>query len=271
MQTTIGSLKVTPLTDGDFTLPRAIFPQAEENEAPAEMPATLNSFLIEDGMRKILIDAGAGSSFAETLGNVPNSLRTHNIMPHDITDIFLTHAHLDHVGGLIDSAGNLLFSHTQIHIRDSELEFWFNDEIYNSVDEGTKFYFDIARKSLSPYKNAGMIKTFDKNADMGGGIFAVDLPGHTAGHTGFRVTEGNQQLLIWGDIIHIPSVQMMHPDWNNNFDLNNEIANKTRQDILNEAATDHIKITGMHLPNPHFSYVEKRGNGFAFSGLEKKA
>lgn len=261
----IGDLTITPLSDGNFTLPRTIFPNAGDQDAGLEMPATLNSFLITDKNRKILIDTGAGKTFADTLGCLPRALAEQNTNPFDITDIFLTHGHLDHLGGLVTQEGDIIFPHAEIYIQDHELSFWFNDDIYNSVDEGTKFYFNIARKALTPYKNTDQIKTFKANADMGGGIFAVDLPGHTAGHTGFRLTSSNDQLVIWGDIIHIPSIQMLHPEWSNNFDFDNDVANKTRQRILDEVATDHIKITGLHLPHPHFFFVKKINDGFCFS------
>jgi glyoxylase-like metal-dependent hydrolase (beta-lactamase superfamily II) len=261
----IGDIKVTGLSDGDFSLPKTIFPESEGTDTPTDLPAALNVFLIEDKTRKILIDTGAGKTFAETLGQLPNALNSNNTKPDDITDIFLTHGHLDHVGGLVDQDGHIVFPKAQIHLNSDELDFWFNDEIYNSIDDSIRFYFDIARRSLTPYKNNNMIKTFAPNADMGGGIFAVDLKGHTAGHSGYRITSGKDQLLIWGDIVHIPAVQYIHPEWNNNFDSDPDIAIETRKRILDEVSNDHVKITGMHLPKPHFGFIEKTPNGFLFS------
>jgi glyoxylase-like metal-dependent hydrolase (beta-lactamase superfamily II) len=260
----IGDIKVTGLSDGDFSMPRKTFPEAGEDDAPADIPATLNVFLIEDGTRNILIDTGAGKTFAETLGQLPDSLNANKTSANDITDIFLTHAHLDHVGGLVDNQGQILFKNAQIHLNSDELQFWFNDEIYNSLDDSIRFYFDIARTSLTPYKQEGMIKTFKPNADMGGGIFAVPLKGHTAGHSGYRINSGKDQLLIWGDIIHVPALQYIHPEWKNNFDSDSEIAIQTRQRLLDEVSKDGLLISGMHLPRPHFGIIENTNKGYVF-------
>jgi glyoxylase-like metal-dependent hydrolase (beta-lactamase superfamily II) len=168
---------------------------------------------------------------------------------------------------LVDENGNIVFKNAQISIHERELQFWFDDEIYSSIPTDNRVYFDIARRSLSPYKNKNMIKTFKPNSDMGGGIFVVDLPGHTPGHSGFRVTCGNDQLLIWGDIMHIPSVQLIHPDWHINFDSDSEQGIITRQKTLAEVCNDKTKITGMHLPTPAFGTIYAQGTGYEFTPL----
>lgn len=100
---------------------------------------------------------------------------------------------------------------------------------------------------------------------MGGGIFAVDLPGHTPGHSGFRITSGNDQLLIWGDIVHIPSVQFAHPEWQINFDGDAEQGIKTRVKTLAEIAQDGIKVTGMHLPHPPLARLTPKAQDIEFT------
>lgn len=260
----IGTARITHLSDGQFTLTRDLFPAADDNVSE-KLPAQLNVFYIEEGTRKILVDTGAAKTFQDTLGHLPEALAAEKLSPSDITDIFVTHGHLDHVGGLVDDSGKIAFENAQISIHERELQFWFDDEIYNSTPAENKIYFDIARRSLSPYKSKNMIKTFKPNADIGGGIFAVDLPGHTPGHSGFRITSGNDQLLIWGDIVHIPSVQFNHPDWQINFDSDAEQGIQTRMKTLDEVAHDHIKITGMHLPAPAFGTMSARGTGYEFT------
>ena len=260
----VGTTTITHLSDGQFTLTRDLFPAADDS-ITEKLPAQLNVFYIEQGARKILIDTGAAKTFQDTLGHLPEALGAQNLSPNDITDIFVTHAHLDHVGGMVDAHGEMMFQNAQISIDERELQFWFDDEIYNSIPADNKIYFDIARRSLSPYKAKSMIKTFKPNADMGGGIFAVDLAGHTPGHSGFRITDGNDQLLIWGDIVHIPSVQLTHPEWQMNFDGDAAQGIKTRAKTLAEIAHDNILVTGMHLPAPAFGTIETKGTGYEFT------
>jgi len=120
-----------------------------------------------------------------------------------------------------------------------------------------KQMFEIARKNLNPYQAAGHVETFQSNANLGGGLSIVDLAGHTPGHSGVRISDGKDQLLIWGDVVHVPSLQFAHPD-----DI--EVARAARKKIFDEVSSDRIRIAGMHLCFPAIGHVGKNGRGYEF-------
>jgi len=148
-------------------------------------------------------------------------------------------------------------------LSEEELNYWFSDEKMAAVPE-KKMMFDLARKNIGPYKDAGQVETFKLGADLGGGIHSLALPGHTPGHSGLRISDGMEQFLIWADLIHIPAVQFEHPDISIAFDTDPDMAKTTRAKILAEVAADRLRIAGMHLVFPGIGHVTKNGSGYAF-------
>ncbi len=94
------------------------------------------------------------------------------------------------------------------------------------------------------------------------GITAVPLPGHTIGHTGYRIDLGRESLLVWGDIVHFPHIQIPWPQAALPFDQDATSAAATRARILDEAASDRLLIAGMHLGPPGFLRIERHGQAF---------
>jgi glyoxylase-like metal-dependent hydrolase (beta-lactamase superfamily II) len=212
----------------------------------------------------ILVDSGYGTAGGETLGKLQQNLTAAGYKPQDITDIYLTHAHIDHVSGLTDPAGQPVFPIAQIKLAEAELQFWFDDEKRSKAPEGMQGLFKAARTALTAYKNSGRVMTFKPGDVLSSGVTSVDLAGHTPGHCGFRVSDGQDQLLIWGDIVHAPALQFAHPDWSIAFDTDKEKALAARTKILDEVATDRIRIAGMHLGFPALGNVAKAQTGYDF-------
>src|SRR6202035_2854822 len=96
------------------------------------------------------------------------------------------------------------------------------------------------------------------------GITAVPAPGHTPGHTGWLVASGGDALLIWGDVVHLPGLQFAHPDAGMVFDVDGALAIVTRRRIMDMAATDRLRVTGMHMDFPGFGHVVRSGGAYAF-------
>lgn len=120
-------------------------------------------------------------------------------------------------------------------------------------------WFDGARKAMATYLDR--TRTFD-DGEVLPDITAVPLPGHTPGHTGYRLDGGSRSLLVWGDIVHLPQVQAPEPDAGVVFDVDDAMAVQTRSRMLDEAATDRLLIAGMHTEFPGLANVVREGTGF---------
>ena len=273
-RTKVGGMELTAILDGGMELGLDLFsgmplPEAKnlQNQAfvaDGAIKAYVNSFVVRTASGKlILIDTGAGA-MAPTTGKLLQNLAAAGYQPGDFSAVYLTHGHIDHVSGLIDAGGKAVFPQASVRLTDVELQYWFDDEAEAKAPAGAKPLFAVARKALTPYKTAGRLETFKAGADLGQGITSVPLPGHTPGHCGFRLNDGAEQLIIWGDIIHAPVLQFAHPEWSIAFDVDAAKALETRNKILTEIAVDRIRIAGMHLGFPGLGHAAKSGTGYDF-------
>jgi glyoxylase-like metal-dependent hydrolase (beta-lactamase superfamily II) len=272
-RTKVGSIEIVSLSDGGMTLGDELMLKAdaatlaaakEKNyiKAGKEFPAYVNGYVINNGKKVTLVDTGA-KGFAPTLGKLETNLNESGISSEQVDEIVLTHAHPDHTNGLLDEKGARAYMRAKVRLSEDEMNFWFSDEQMGRYAD-KKMMFDLARKNLGPYKEAGQIETFKLGADLGGGIHSLSLPGHTPGHSGFRISDGADQFLIWADLVHVPAVQFENPDVSIAFDIDPETARATRNKIFAEVATDRLRVAGMHLAFPGIGHVAKSGNGYAF-------
>ena len=273
-RTHVGEIVVTSVLDGGMELGLGLFAPVTEDDlktqqeksfqTPGPVKAYVNTFVVHTQDKVILVDSGYGTAGGDTLGKLQQNLTAAGYKPQDITDIYLTHAHIDHVSGLTGPDGKPVFTNAQIKLAEAELQFWFDDEKRSKAPEGMQGLFKAARTALTPYKDAGRVATFKPGDVLSTGVTSVDLAGHTPGHCGFRVSDGKDQLLIWGDIVHAPALQFAHPDWSIAFDTDKEKALAARTRILDEVATDLIRIAGMHLGFPALGNVAKAQTGYDF-------
>ena len=119
-------------------------------------------------------------------------------------------------------------------------------------------YFDVARQQIAPYQN--------QRKTPGDGVFphvnAINLSGHTPGHAGYLVESGGEALLIWGDICHVPDIQVRRPEVTMAFDTDPQQAIATRKRAFDMAVADKLLVAGMHLHFPGFSYMSREGDGY---------
>ncbi len=273
-RTHVGGITVTSILDGGLNLGLELFaPVAEADlkasqtaafQEPGPVKAYLNAFVIHTPEKLILVDSGGGANMGDKAGNLQQNLAAAGYKPEDFTDIYLTHAHIDHVSGLTDSEGKAVFPNAQIKLADAELQFWFDDEKRSKAPEGMQGLFKAARTALTPYKEGGRIITFKPGDVVSSQITSVDLAGHTPGHCGFRISDGKEQLLIWGDIVHAPALQFAHPEWSIAFDTDKAQALAVRKKILDEVTNDRIRVAGMHLGFPALGHVAKAATGYDF-------
>jgi glyoxylase-like metal-dependent hydrolase (beta-lactamase superfamily II) len=257
--------QVTRLQDGTFEIPSDAFIYVGDEakgaslraaKAGATTPVPVNCFLLRGRGEVILVDAGAGSAWGPGLGHAREALAAEGIPPEAIDRIILTHVHGDHALGLFEGDA-AYFPRAQVSVPATELTFFTDEVARAAAQEDAHSVFDIARKLVRIY--AGRIDAFD-GTEPYPGITAVPLPGHTPGHTGYRLDTPDGEVLLWGDTAHLAEVQPADPRIALTFDADPEHALSTRQAILALLAAEGLKVGGGHLPG--FFRVVQAGQAF---------
>ena len=266
-QTSVGNFKVTALRDGELSLPSEVLMnlsdeqseqiKADENNKLAT--SNVNAYLIQTEGKNLLIDSGCRDLFGPTCGFLQDALKEAGLEPNDITDIFLTHLHPDHVAGAINAKGSAVFENASFKVIDLEYNFWTSDTFTDSEVNGND-WAGLARAALNAYKDK--IETISLGKDIIPGVTSVSIPGHTPGHSGFRVDEGNETLIQMGDILHVPNLQLESPSISTVFDVDSEEALKSRKELLDMVSNDRILCTSGHMIQPKFGYIEKSGASY---------
>ena len=270
-RTTVGDIAITALNDGMFDAGTGVLVGIDPKDAERlevagfrKLPPriTISCFLLEIGDKKIMIDTGSASAFGPAHGFSRPALASLGVKPADISAVLVTHAHIDHVSGLLDEAGGAYFPNAEVVINEAETAFWLNPDIAAAAPEAAKSSFALAVNCLAPYKDR--IRNVKHGAAALPGVMVQHLPGHTPGHSGWIIASGNESLLVWGDVVHLPGIQFPNPEAGMAFDTDADLARASRRKTFDMAATDRLRVAGMHLDFPCFGHVAKASEGYAF-------
>jgi glyoxylase-like metal-dependent hydrolase (beta-lactamase superfamily II) len=266
----VGDITVTVVSDGYLDASLAVVrnppPDPEDliRRHGGRVPPRIgvNTFLVQSGGRTALIDTGSGDSMGPTLGQLPKGLKAAGVSAGDIDTVLLTHMHPDHSNGLSDAAGQRLFPNAEVVLHENEIPHWFDDAAMGRAIESQRIrYFGQARQQIAPYRR-DRVREF-RDGEVFPGVTAIPIPGHTPGHTAFLIASGNERLLVWGDTVHIPELQVPRPETTMMFDTDPDAAAKSRVRVFDMAVTENLPVAGMHLHFPGFARMRKDAGGFA--------
>jgi glyoxylase-like metal-dependent hydrolase (beta-lactamase superfamily II) len=265
----VGDIVVTAISDGFLdgsldVLRNITVDEARQILTDAFRPArrtAVNAFLIHSAGRTALVETGSGNYLLPTAGKVLANLAAVGVAPAAIEAVLLTHMHPDHSAGLTEmTTGQPHFPNAELVVHENEPRHWFDDaEMARATERGKKLYFQCAREQVAPYRER--MRLF-REGEVFPGVTAIPRPGHTPGHTTFMVSSGSEQLLIWGDTVHVPEVQTARPEVCIEFDVDPAAAAASRRRVFDMAAADRLLVTGMHLHFPGFAHLRRRGTGY---------
>ena len=227
---------------GEKLNPRSLFSDASDSlfaslNMPDGIPASVSTFLVQVDGKNILFDAGLGAFGGQTT----KRLESLGINADDITLIYLTHFHADHIAGLITKDGEgkdvKVFKNASVYAGKVEYDAWMNDIPKN----------DLQKAVMGIYKDS--LHLFAFGDSLPNGVLALDAVGHTPGHTVFQF--GN--LLVIGDLMHGYALQKDHPEINFNYDMDKGKSIESRKRIMQYARENKLLMAGMHLPPPGFA------------------
>jgi glyoxylase-like metal-dependent hydrolase (beta-lactamase superfamily II) len=267
----LGDFEVTALSDGTVTLPvdqlltntnKARVDRALARSGLASpLETSVNGYLINTGGKLVLVDAGAAGLFGPTLGKLIGSLKAAGYQPEQVDEIYLTHLHPDHVGGLA-SNGAMAFPNAIVRADRADADFWLSETNLANARKDDKPFFEGARASLQPYVEARRFRPFEGRTPLAAGITALPRHGHTPGHSTYLVESRGQKLMLWGDLLHVAAVQFDQPAVTIAFDTSNRAAAVQRKRAFADAASNGYLAAGAHLSFPGIGRVRSSGRGY---------
>ena len=267
----LGQFEVTALSDGSVAMPvdkllTGIKPATIEQllaraylKTPVE--TSVNGYLVNTGSKLVLIDAGAAGLFGPTLGKLLVNLKASGYQPEQVDEVYITHMHPDHVGGLLEG-GKPAFPNAVVRADTREGGFWLDKAKLDAAPAAAKGGFQGAMASLNPYVAAGKFKAFDGETELVPGIRALPAYGHTPGHTLFVVESEGHKLVVWGDLMHVAAVQFAMPSATMQFDSDSKAAAPQRAKNYADAAQKGYYVAVAHISFPGIGKLRADGKGY---------
>ncbi len=269
----LGDFEVTALSDGTVpleigklmtnTTPRRVEQLLKRSFLADPVETSVNAFLVNTGTKLVLVDSGAGKLFGPTLGNLLNTIKAAGYQPEQVDEIYITHMHADHVGGLM-AGDKLAFPNAVVRADRRDAEYWLSQANLDAAPDSAKDFFKGAMASINPYVAAGKFKPFDGAGELTPGIAAVPTYGHTKGHTVYMVESKGQKMAILGDLMHVAAVQFPQPSATIQFDTDAKAAAAQRKKVYADSAKQGFWLAVAHLPFPGIGRIRADGTGYDY-------
>jgi glyoxylase-like metal-dependent hydrolase (beta-lactamase superfamily II) len=271
----VGDLEIVALNDGVVRRPLAAefvrnapLDQVQELLRTQGLPTDyidipFTAFLVVAGNRRILLDSGFADNGAPTTGRLQQNLNSAGFKVEDIDTVVISHYHGDHINGLRNKAGQLVYPNAKIMVPSVEHAFWMDDARMNAAPEGMRGAFGAVRRVFGGL-SADQLLQFEAGREVVPGITAMAAYGHTPGHSLFVAQSRGEKFAYVADITNIPSLFARNPDWAVQFDMNPEAARDARRRTFEMIVNEKMMAGGYHFPFPAFGRIEKLGNGYDF-------
>jgi glyoxylase-like metal-dependent hydrolase (beta-lactamase superfamily II) len=268
----IGDFSAMALRDGTISLPNdnKVFGVGQKPEEVAavlsaaglptdHLELSVQPLLVRTAERVMLFDTGAGGNMGPTAGKLAASMAAAGVAAATVTDIFISHSHGDHVGGLLNAAGALAFPNATIHISAPEWAFLKGMTAAQAEGAGVGQHAKLIA-AITP-----KIATFEPGADIiPDAVKAVDIKGHTPGHSGYMIRSKNKSVFYVGDTVHHFVVSTHKPEWTCGFDTDAATSQASRKAVLGAAAAKGQLLYAYHFPFPGVGKVKSQGAGFVW-------
>jgi glyoxylase-like metal-dependent hydrolase (beta-lactamase superfamily II) len=269
----LGAAEVTVVSDGPLPLgdPSGTFTGVPKEEVkkmlsdnflnPDNVVLEQNSPVVNTGDKLILFDTGMGTSqaFGPTTGRQQKSLAEAGIKASDIDAVVLSHAHIDHIGGIVGADDKPLFPNAQYYIAQSDFDYW-TDE--GKLGSPLKDFVVHARKNLLPVRDR--LVFFKDGQEFLPGVQAMAAPGHTVGHHIFMVTSNGKSFAFLGDLTHHAVLLLERPLMEFSYDTDPKQSAQSRVKMLTMLAANKIPVMSYHFAWPGYGHVAKAGEGFRY-------
>lgn len=271
----LGAATLTTVSDGNLILPGSFIfdPMPKDQLTPIlaeygisdqQLTPECNLALYRDGTNTVLFDVGSGPDFVPSAGMILDGLDTVGLTPEDITHVVFTHAHPDHIWGLLDDFDEPLFYDATYMMGRAEWDYWWNPETVNTIGEARAAFAVGAKRRMEIIEDS--VAFFDDGDEVLPGISAISTPGHTPGHMAFEIRQGSDAALVVGDAIGNHHVAFRKPDWESGSDQDAATAVATRRMLFDRLTSEQMAMVGFHLPGGGIGRADVDGDGYRFVG-----